>query len=145
MGTVCAVMATWVIRSKTCPSRMRMIQSHGVSIGRIYKVMGKEKLALKNYEQALRINRKVGDRGGEGVTLHNIGTIYLEQEVYNIALAYFLLATKIFEKVQSPSLAITQRYIERLETELGKDEFTVLLASVEPQAQNIVDQALSES
>jgi len=110
----------------------------------VYNALGKKQEALSYYEQALAIRREVGDRGGEGETLWNIGALYFEQSHYDVALASFLLARDIFDEVQSPNRDSVQSWIDGLREEIGEEQFTTLLAQVEPQALQIVERALHE-
>lgn len=74
----------------------------------------------------------------------NIGTLYFEQDIYNTALACLLLAKDIFKEAQSPRRDGIQQWINDLQEEVGEDQFTALLSQVEPQARQIVEQALRE-
>ncbi len=112
------------------------------NLGGVYDALGKKQEALAYYEQALVISREVGDRGGEGTTLNNIGILYLEQARYDVALASSLLARDIFEEVQSPNRDGVQSWIDGLREKIGDEQFTTLLAQVEPQASQVVEQAL---
>lgn len=76
--------------------------------------------------------------------LNNLGALYYRRQLYKIALAFFLLAMNIFEEVQSPSHDGVQRWIDSLHKELGEAQFATLLSQVEPQAHQIVEQALRE-
>ncbi len=113
-------------------------------LGSVYDDLGKQQEALAYFEQALAIRREVGDRGGEGITLHNIGTLYFERNHYDVALTFFLSARKILEEVQSPHRDGVQSWIDGLHKEIGEKQFTTLLAQVEPQASQIVEQAIHE-
>ncbi|MEG4444159.1 CHAT domain-containing protein, partial [Microcoleus sp. AT9_B4] len=42
----------------------------------VYSQLGEKQKALEYYSQSLPLRRAVGDRGGEAVTLSNIGTVY---------------------------------------------------------------------
>jgi tetratricopeptide (TPR) repeat protein len=114
------------------------------NLGGVYDALGKQEEALGYYEQALAIGREVGDRGGEGATLWNIGALYFEQARYDVALASLFLAREIFEEVQSPNLDGVQGWIDGLSGKIGEEQFTALLAQVEPQAAEIVERALRE-
>src|SRR6266571_2620724 len=114
------------------------------NLGLVYNDLGKQQEALSYYEQALAIRREVGDRTGEGVTLHNVGTLYFERNHYDVALAFFLSARKILEEVQSPHRDDEQSWIDGLRRKIGEEQFTTLLAQVEPQALQIVERALQE-
>jgi CHAT domain-containing protein/tetratricopeptide (TPR) repeat protein len=46
------------------------------NIGIVYDNLGEHQKAIDFYKQALPILRAVGDRGGEGTTLHNIGLVH---------------------------------------------------------------------
>jgi CHAT domain-containing protein/Tfp pilus assembly protein PilF len=46
------------------------------NIGLVYNDLGNKQQALKFYNLALPLNRKVGDKAGEATTLHNIGAVY---------------------------------------------------------------------
>jgi hypothetical protein len=64
--------------------------------------------------------------------------------LYDVALASLLLARDIFEEVQSPNRDAVQNWIDSLREEAGEEQFTTLLAQVEPQASQIVERALHE-
>jgi hypothetical protein len=89
----------------------------------------------------LAIYREVGDRGGEGITLWNIGAFFFQQQ-YDVALAALLLAQEVLKEVQSPKHSDVQEWIDSLRQHVGEQQFVELLAHVEPQAQLIVEQAL---
>jgi tetratricopeptide (TPR) repeat protein len=114
------------------------------NLGVLYRSLGNTEQALSYYQQALNITREVGNRYGEGYTLWNIGAFYFKQTRYNVALACFLLAKGIFEEVQSPSRDKVQGRIDGLHQKVGEAQFATLLAQVEPQAQQIVEQALPD-
>ena len=71
--------------------------------------------------------------------------LYLEQHRNDIALAFILVAKNILHELEHPLLRETQKNIETLHRSIGDEQFTTLLATVEPQAQQIVDQALGKS
>jgi tetratricopeptide (TPR) repeat protein len=113
-------------------------------LGLVYHDLGKKQEALAYLKQALSFYREVGNRGGEGTTLHNIGALYFERSRYDVALACFLLARGIFEEVLSPDRDAVQQWIDGLLAEVGEDEFARLLSWVEPQAEQIVELALKD-
>jgi len=94
--------------------------------------------------EGLSILRKVEDRWGEGEGLYDIGKLYLAQSDYYIALASLWLAKDILEEVRHPKSQEIQANITKIHQELGDEQFINLLAAVELQAQQIVDQALAE-
>jgi tetratricopeptide (TPR) repeat protein len=114
------------------------------NLGAVYDDLGKQQEALSYYEQALAIRREVSDRGGEGETLWNIGALYFEQGHYDVVLASLLLARGIYEEVQSPNRDSVLSWIDGLREEIGEEQFTTLLAQVEPQVSQIVERALHE-
>lgn len=112
------------------------------NLGMVYDSLGNKEEALKCYEKVLHIHREIEDHEGKGNTLHNIGTLYFEQQRYDLALACFLLAKSIYEEVQSPLRDVPLKCIDALRKKIGDEQFSVLLRTVEPQSQQIVDQAL---
>ncbi len=65
----------------------------------MYDALGQKPEALQYYEQALVITREVGDRGGEGTTLHNLGGVYDDLGQKPDALHYYEQALAIFGEV----------------------------------------------
>jgi tetratricopeptide (TPR) repeat protein len=114
------------------------------NLGSVSNALGKTEEALRYHNEALDIRKEVGDRRGEGTTLHNIGTLYFNQDCYDVAFAFFLLARGILEEVLSPDREDEQNWIDDLRRKVGEKRFTQLLARVEPQAHQIVEQALHQ-
>ena len=114
------------------------------NLGGVYDDLGKKEEVLKYYDEALHIRREVEDRRGEGNTLWNLGAFYFNQGRYDVALACFLLARGIYEEVLSPNRDKVQNWIDDLHKRVGDKQFATLLAHVEPQAHQIVEQALHE-
>lgn len=96
---------------------------------------------VKNHKICDRLRQR-GDRKGEGWTLYNIGTLNVERERFDIALAYFLLARTIFDEVQSPDRDKAQRQIDDLCQKVGEERFKVLRAKIEPNTFQIIEQSL---
>ena len=58
-------------------------------MGSIYDGTGKLDLALKNYDQALKIRRDIGDKQGTANVLSDLGDFYVERGKYDEALPLF--------------------------------------------------------
>lgn len=112
------------------------------NLGTVYASLGQIERARECYKEARSINRKMEDAEGEGKTLRNIGMLYHEQQHYDSTLAALLLAKRIFNQLQSPYQDSVQTEIETLRKEIGEEQFAVLLTQVEPQAEQLLQQAL---
>ena len=102
--------------------------------------MGQEKQALADYSRALKQRRETTDIWGEGQTLLEMGSLYFEQQHYD--LAFFLLSHKCFEKAQSPSQERAREQINVLQAAVGEQEFILLSAKARSQGFQIVEQNL---
>lgn len=51
--------------------------------------------AISYFQQSLAIRRQIGDKHGEGVTLCNIGMVYIVQSDYETALSFFSKSLKV--------------------------------------------------
>jgi len=114
------------------------------NLGTVHESLGNKQQALQYYKQALSIAREVEDLEGQGKTLRNLGKLYLDQQRYEVALASLLLASKTLNEIQSSYYDESQRGIDTLRKAVGEEAFAILLAKVEPRAQQIMDQALVE-
>ena len=112
------------------------------NLGSVYKALDQIKQAQKCYQDSLNIFRGLGDREEEGATLYEIGMLYFEQEFYDNALAYFLLARNRFEEVQTPHQDVIEKQLGILRIKMGKKRFDASLASIKPDALRIVEQVL---
>jgi len=63
---------------------------------------------------------------------------------YETALAFLVLARNILHAIDSTYYQESLRGIETLRQTVGDERFAPLLASVEPRAQLIIEQALAE-
>lgn len=122
------------------PQQQAVIVSNMASV---WGVLGQKQEALKYYEQALQLHKKVQNPFMEGITLHNMGMIYSGQDRNDVAFACILLAKVLFERVQSPSDVEDEvQWIADLRKRIGEQQFTALLAQIEPRAEQIVEEAL---
>lgn len=112
------------------------------NLGTVHEKLGNKNQAMQYYQEALNIAQEIEDHEGQGKTLRNLGKLYLDQQRYDVALASLLLARDILKEAQSSYCDESQRGIDTLREAVGDEEYTTLLAQVEPQAQQIVDQAL---
>jgi tetratricopeptide (TPR) repeat protein len=113
------------------------------NLGELYASLGLTERAQGCYQEALSINREVGDHEGEGKTLRNIGSLYLQQHRSDVALAALSLAKGILDGLQSPYRDSTQEEVDALRKEVGEEQFALLLSTVEPQAAQVVKLALA--
>ena len=60
--------------------------------------------ALQTYQQVLRIRQELGDKVGEGITLNNIGTVYLYQGEYATALEFYQQALVLHKQVGNKAM-----------------------------------------
>ncbi len=112
-------------------------------LGKVNKELDREEKAFKYYKQALKVVIKLGIPSREGLMLKSIGELFFEQNRYDFALAFFLLAKEKLEEVQSPEFDKILTTIEGISEKIGEKQFAELLASVEPQTHQMVEQALS--
>jgi tetratricopeptide (TPR) repeat protein len=110
--------------------------------GLIYADLGQEEAANECYRQSLLIRKETGDRNGEGVVLYNVGKLYFKRERYSLALACWLQARGIFEEVRSTHLDAAQKWIDRLQETVGRTEFAAMLAEMEAQPPQFIEQVV---
>ena len=70
------------------------------NIAWIYDAQGRYPEALTTYEKTLAIRRELGDRAGEGITLNNLGLVYLQIKDFSKARENFEAACRIFERLR---------------------------------------------
>ena len=70
-----------------------------VELGYNASALGDKAQALQYYEQALPIQRQVGDKGGEATTLNNIGGVYSDLGDKAQALAFYEQALPMYRQV----------------------------------------------
>ena len=114
-------------------------------LGKSSRMLGQKKQALAYYQRALNISEEIQDPFGKATTLQNAALLYIDQTQYEVALSCLLIAKNIFDEILSPYSNPTQKSIDTLQKTIGEEQFTALLTQVEPQAQQIVDQALRET
>jgi len=109
------------------------------NLGDVYSALQKGEESLKYLEEAWLILREVGDRWGEGETLHSIGKLYFAQNIYEVALSCFVLAKKILSELQNQLHEETQIWIEKIQNELGEEQFAALKITLGAGAQEIME------
>lgn len=73
------------------------------NFGRIYRNLGDLAHALKNFEEALEINEKIGNELNQTINLTNISNLYYDLNDYETALDYALKCLPIFEQYEDDS------------------------------------------
>jgi tetratricopeptide (TPR) repeat protein len=113
------------------------------NLGSAYRSLGQVERAIEYHEQALAISQQIGDRRGEGNHLNNLGRAFHDLKKYDLALACYLLARKIFGEIRAPEVETTENNISRLKNKMGKRKFQKLRDMVEPKAEEIVQGILA--
>ncbi len=70
-----------------------------VNLGRAYRILGEVERAIRLYEEALAIARKMGDRTREGRFLGNLGTAYLDLGRVEQAITFYEQSLEIFRQI----------------------------------------------
>ena len=92
-----------------------------MNIGNIYFYKDDFDNALKYYEEALKIAKKIGDKQGEADNIGNIGAVYLKKGDLDIALKYLNDSIKIFDKHKLiEGLNIIKNNINTVKNEIKK-------------------------
>ncbi len=74
--------------------------------------MGQINRALEVYEQALAIRREIGDQNGEGIDLHNLAAVFIDERRYPEAIQHCLDSLKIEQELHSPgSSSLANSYL----------------------------------
>jgi len=113
------------------------------NLGNACYQLGQVEKAIEYYEQALVITKQIGDRRGEGTWLNNLGRVFKDLEKYDLALACYLLAKKIRMEIKDPEIETTEDNINELKTKIGAEEFKKLMATVEPNAEELIQGILA--
>ncbi|TPG29785.1 tetratricopeptide repeat protein [Flavobacterium pectinovorum] len=90
------------------------------SSGVVYYEQNNYTLALKNYEQALKLYQEIQEQQGISKVLNNIGTVYKSQQIYPKALYYLKEASKIQLALNEENAPITLTNIGVIYFELGE-------------------------
>jgi tetratricopeptide (TPR) repeat protein len=121
-----------------------------INLGKVYTNLGKKESVLLYYRQALSICRELGQNKKEASVLNKIGLLSVEQRRYDLALACFLLSRDLLTTLQFSNVDeknhdnVALSYIDDLHEKIGDEQFSLLLAKVEPQAHQIVEQVFQE-
>ena len=92
----------------------------------VYDDLGQYEKALSYYEQALAIDRKIGDTRGEGYDLGNIGNVFQNLGQYEKSEKSFAQSMKIFSEIAAPdALWLAQRGLAQAQGNLEKYEDAV--------------------
>jgi predicted ATPase/class 3 adenylate cyclase len=67
-------------------TRERLLEGHCLAIiGDIYRDLGEQCEALRRYQESLEIRREIGDRRGQGWMLHSLASVYVGQNLHELA------------------------------------------------------------
>jgi len=93
------------------------------NISQIYDARGDYGKALEDLEKSLAIQREIGDRAGEGRSLHNIAHIHLQNQEIEAAVANFIEAFKLARETNAADLLFAvSRDLGTLLCQMGQKE-----------------------
>lgn len=100
-------------------------------LGRIDQDQGNYEEAVKKYNESLKIKEELGDKSGIAITLHQLGRVGEDNGKYIEALKCYFTACSIFKYLNSPSVEVVQRSINRLKEKIGEEEFKKIYQELE--------------
>jgi len=103
------------------------------NIGLTYSTQGYPNRALTYLQQALNIQREIGNDNTTAATLTNIGAILYEQKEYKNAIPLLLESLYMHIKTGSPRAKYPQAYLNLIIEKIGKSRFNEI---VQNQNQN---------
>lgn len=116
-----------------------------VTLGGLCDALETREKSFEYYKRALKVQREINEREGEGKTLHTIGMIFLKRGHLAYGFACIRLALYIFETLKSISNRDNEkRILEELRSAIGNEEYQTLIITIEPQAYQVVEQALRD-
>ena len=69
-------------------------------LGLVYDASGQDAQAFKSYQQAIAIQREIGDRSGESQTLNDLGTSLVKQNQPELAIVFLKQAVNVREGIR---------------------------------------------
>jgi tetratricopeptide (TPR) repeat protein len=115
-GEQAPALAMWteVQQEATATSRAEDLVLAKSAIARIYGKQGKEELALKNYQEVLKMEEKRGNSKGVMDASNNIGDVYLKQEKSQQALDYYSRSQSLASELDDNSLVKSNENIGKV-------------------------------
>ncbi len=98
------------------------------NISQIHSVQGDYDTAFQHLEQSLKISQAIGDISGMAITLNNMGAILFKQNRLEEAIPLLLQAHQIFEKIGSPNVQESTKYLNLIYQQIGEARFKELAA-----------------
>jgi len=96
------------------------------NLGIVYKKLGQYQKALSYYQQALEIDREIGDRRGEEADLNNIGVVYKNLGKYQQAKEAFQDSLAIKMAIGSGETWYSQRGLRRSQNQPTRTSHSTL-------------------
>ncbi len=93
------------------------------NLGEIHQHQGNDEKAMELYQQSLNISEQIGDKEGIASTYCQIGTVLEKNENYPASLWKFLIASYIFEELNSLTSKKVAGDIDRLRKKMGEQAF----------------------
>ena len=97
------------------------------NIGTLYHNRGENDLALKQYQESIKIKEQINDTVGMASSYGQMGQLYLEKEDYSVALIHFIKAFLIFLKTDSPEVRKAVNGILQVREKIPEAEFSAIL------------------
>ncbi len=98
------------------------------NISQVYDAKGDYDTALQYLGQSLEIRQAIGDTSGLAENLHNMGAMLFEQNRLEEAVPLLLQAHQIFEKIGSPNVQESTKYLNLIYQQIGEARFKELAA-----------------
>jgi len=106
------------------------------NLGEVAEKQGDYEEATKCYIESLQMNKELGDKYGIGISLHHFGRLAQAKGDLEQSVLFFLVATKLYEEMESTSSLEVEEIQERL-TEIQKEISTKQFDRINQEANNL--------